>query len=93
LGTINSLVRYSTKISQVSTKIYHIEYKNILCYVRKYISDKVPKYIRLHSKIFLIVHQNISDCVLKYFRKTWRLRKHFVITYYARVRRTKQNEG
>ena len=64
----------------MSTKIYHIELKNILSYVPKYISDIVAKFMRLHTKIFLIVHQNISDCVLKSFRKTRSLKKHFIIT-------------
>jgi len=64
------------KISQSSTKIYHIEYKNILYYVPKYISDQTIKYIRLSTKIFLIVFQNILDYVPKYFSKTWRSRKH-----------------
>jgi len=35
----------------MSTKIYHIELKNILSYVPKYISDRVPKFIS--SKIYL----------------------------------------
>jgi len=46
--TNNSYIRYSTKISQ-------IEYQNIsyvVYYVPKYISNQVPHYIRLHTKIF-----------------------------------------
>ena len=41
LGESNSHIKYSTKISHLSTKIYYIEYKNILYYVPK-----------LHTKIF-----------------------------------------
>jgi len=59
--------------------MYYIEYKNILYYVPKYISDQVLKYIRLPTQIFQIVFQNIIDCVPKYFSKTWGLRKHFLI--------------
>jgi len=79
LGPSNSHIRSSTKISQLSTKIYYIEYKSILYYVPKYISDEALKYIRLHTKIFYIVFQNILDCVPKYFSKTWGLRKQFLI--------------
>ena len=79
MGASNSHIRSSTKISQLSTKIYYIEYKNILYYVPKYISDQALKYIRLPTKIFQIVFQNILDCVYKYFSKTWGLRKHFPI--------------
>jgi len=39
------------KYLKLSTKIYQIEYKIILYYVPKYISNQVPKYIRLHTKI------------------------------------------
>lgn len=45
----------------------------------KYISGQALKYIRLPTKIFQIVFQNIIDCVLKYFSKTWGQRKHFLI--------------
>jgi len=79
LGASNSHIRFSTKISQLSTKIYYIEYNNILYYVPKYISDQTLKYIRLSTKIFQIVFQNILDWVSKYFSKTWVLRKHFLI--------------
>jgi hypothetical protein len=37
---------------KLSTEIYHIEYKIIVYYVPKYISDQGPKYNRLHIKIF-----------------------------------------
>jgi len=41
------------KYLKLNTKIYHIVYKIILCYVPKYISgDYIPKYFRLCSKIF-----------------------------------------
>jgi len=58
------LDRFSTKVSQ-------IKYQTIL--------DQVLKYIRLHTKIFHIVNKNISDCIPKYFNKTYGVRKHFLI--------------
>jgi len=66
-----------TKYIILSTKIYYlvhkyvIRYINILLSIKKYISDQTLKYIRLLTKIFQIVFQNILDCVLKYFSKTW----------------------
>jgi predicted nucleic acid-binding protein len=48
----DSRIIFSTKIYQLSTKLYYIVYKNILYYVPKYILDCAPKYIRLHTKIF-----------------------------------------
>jgi hypothetical protein len=50
---------------KLSTEIYHIEYKSIIYYVPKYISDQGPKYNRLDIKIF--------------FCETWGQRKHFLI--------------
>jgi len=47
----NSHIRSSLKTSQIEYKIYHIEYKNILYYVPKYISNQVLKYV-------LIAYQN-----------------------------------
>jgi hypothetical protein len=55
------------------------EYQNILYYVPKYISDQSTKNIRLHTKIFQIVFQNILECVQKYLSITWGLRKHFLV--------------
>jgi len=55
----------------LSTKIYYsvhkyvIQHINIYYWVSKYISDQALKYIRLPTKIFQIVLQNILDCVLK----------------------------
>jgi len=69
LVTSNSHIRSGTKIFQLSTKIYYIEYKNILYYVPKYLSDQTLKYYRLHAKIFQIVLQNILDSLPKYFSK------------------------
>jgi len=45
LGTSNSHIGSSTEVSQ-------IENKNILYLDPKYISDQVPKYNILHTKIF-----------------------------------------
>ena len=59
-GVNNSHIRSSTKYLKLSGKIYYIEYKNISYYAQIYISDQVPKYIRLHTKI--------SHCIPKYFR-------------------------
>jgi hypothetical protein len=49
------------KYLKSSTKIYHIEHKNILYLVPQYISDKVPKYIRLHlsKKLYIKLHTKI----------------------------------
>jgi len=58
------------------TKIYHIEYKNILFSTKIYFIAST-KIFRLHAKIFESVHQNNLDCVSKYFRKTWGL--NFII--------------
>jgi len=38
---------------------------------------KVLKYIRLHTKIFQIVFQNILECVQKYFSKKLGTKKTF----------------
>ena len=78
MGTSNSHIKSSTKISQLSTKIYYIEYTNILYYVPKYISDQILKYIRLPTQILHIVFQNIIDWFPKYFSKTWGIRNHFL---------------
>jgi len=78
LNCVPKYIIFSTKI-YYSVHKYVIQYMNIYYWVSKYISDQALKYIRLPTKIFHIVFQNILDRVLKYFRKTWGLRKHFLI--------------
>jgi len=88
LGASNSHIRSNTKISQIEyqnisywIQKYIIQYMNILLstkiyyWLSKYISDHALKYIKLPTKIFQIIFQNILDCIPKYFSKTWRLRK------------------
>ena len=50
--------------------MYYSVHKYILLSM-KYISDQALKYVRLPTKISQIVFQNILNCILKYFRKTW----------------------
>ena len=83
MGPSNSHIRSSIKISQIEyqnisywIQKYIIQYMDILLsteiyyWLSKYISDHALKYIKLPTKIFLIVFQNILDCVPKYFSKT-----------------------
>jgi hypothetical protein len=64
------------QILDLIQKYLKLSCKNILLSTK---IDFIPKYNWLYTKIFQIVHQNISDCVPKYFSKTSGLRKHFLI--------------
>ena len=86
MGTNNSHIRSSTKISQIEYQKYHMAYKNILLDLEQKYLILNTKNIIWHTKIyyieyqnifqlkcqsiFQVVHQNISDCIPKYFNKT-----------------------
>jgi len=51
LETNNSRIRFSKKYLKLSIKIYHIEYKKYIIIEYQNISNLVPKYIILRTKI------------------------------------------